>query len=63
MAPTSDLAELTRREFVRVGAGTFALISCQRVLSAIPQPDRDFEHGNPLQEFSKRSDNCFLQVQ
>jgi uncharacterized protein len=52
MVFTSDFPDLTRREFVQIGTSIAALISCGKAWSAIPQPDRDFEHGNPLREFS-----------
>jgi DUF1680 family protein len=50
MGSTSDITDLGRREFVQIGASLAALISCGKVWSAPTQPDRVFEHGNPLHE-------------
>jgi hypothetical protein len=47
----NDFSDLTRREFVQIGTSGAALISCGKAWSAAPQPDRSFEHGNPLHEF------------
>jgi len=53
MLSRSDCPELTRREFVQIGTSVAALISCGKAWSAGPsQPARNFEHGNPLREFS-----------
>ena len=48
---SSDLRDLTRREFVQIGATIAALMSCGNAWSATSQPSPDFEHGNPLSEF------------
>jgi DUF1680 family protein len=48
----NDLPELTRREFVKIGAaGVAAIVSGGKALSMAATPDRMFEHGDPLKEF------------
>jgi DUF1680 family protein len=53
MKSNKNPLNLTRREFVQIGAGAaaFALVSPSKVLAATPGPKRDFEHGDPLHEF------------
>jgi DUF1680 family protein len=46
-----NLPDLTRREFVQIGASVAATVSFGQVWSAASEPRRDFEHGNPLREF------------
>jgi uncharacterized protein len=51
MSSTSHSPDLTRREFVQIGAGVAAVIATRTAWSTVATPARDFEHGNPLSEF------------
>src|SRR5258706_11895805 len=52
MMPKGELPDLTRREFVQVGASVVAVVASSKAWSSTPTlPARDFEHGNPLSEF------------
>lgn len=48
---SSDLPDLTRREFVQIGASVAAIMASSKAWSAVSTPTRSFEHGDPLSEF------------
>jgi hypothetical protein len=43
-----NFPDLTRREFVQMGAGVAALTATGTAWSAVNAPTRNFEHGEPL---------------
>src|ERR1700736_3751273 len=51
MLARSDFPDLTRREFVRIGASVAAIVASSKAWSTVPTPTRNFEHGDPLDEF------------
>ena len=49
---SSDSLDLTRREFVQIGASVAAVVvASSKAWSTAPTPARSFEHGDPLEEF------------
>jgi DUF1680 family protein len=52
MNSQNDLSQLTRRQFVHAAGAGAAAFMLSGAASAPTEPDRHFEHGNPLKEFS-----------
>jgi len=52
MSSKIDLSDLTRREFVQIGASIAATMASRKAWSSTSKSDRDFEHGDPLREFN-----------
>lgn len=49
---TGNCPDLTRREFVQIGASVAAIVASGKTCSSTAKVERAFEHGNPLREFA-----------